>query len=316
MNPIVNLLLVDDEPRNLEVLTTILASPGLHLVATANADDALLALVQSEFACIILDIQLPTMSGLELARLIKTRKRNQHIPIIFLTAYFLAEKDVLQGYGAGAVEYLTKPINPQILRSKVGVFVDLYRTTRALAAANGALENEVAQRKKAEEALRQANNVLETRVQERTAELSLTEKRYRQVVFSLPAAVYTTDADGRVTLYNEAAVKLWGREPEKGRDLWCGSFRSYRPDGSELPADQCPMAITLKSGKSLRGQEIIIERPDGTRRNLLEYPEPFLTPPEKSSAPSTCSWTSRNGNNRRPPPGGWQPLLNFPRMRS
>lgn len=276
MNPIVNLLLVDDEPRNLEVLTSILAAPGLHLVSAANADDALLALVQGEFACIILDIQMPTMSGLELARLIKTRKRNQHIPIIFLTAYFLAEKDVLQGYGAGAVEYLTKPINPQILRSKVGVFVDLYRTTRALAAANGALENEVAQRKKAEEALRQANNVLETRVQERTAELSLTEKRYRQVVFSLPAAVYTTDADGRVTLYNEAAVKLWGREPEKGRDLWCGSFRSYRPDGSELPADQCPMAITLKSGKSLRGQEIIIERPDGTRRNLLEYPEPFF----------------------------------------
>ncbi len=276
MNPIVNILLVDDEPRNLEVLETILAAPDLHLVSATNPDDALLALVHHEFACIILDIQMPNMSGLDLARLIKTRKRNQHIPIIFLTAYFLDEKDVLQGYGVGAVDYLTKPINPQILKSKVGVFVDLFRTTHALAAANSALETEVGQRKKAEEALRQVNNELEMRVQERTAELSLTEKRYRQIVCSLPAAIYTTDAEGRVTLYNEAAVALWGREPEIGKDLWCGSYKIFRPDGSELPTDQCPMAITLKTGKGVRGEEIIIGRPDGTRRNILPYPEPFL----------------------------------------
>jgi PAS domain S-box-containing protein len=276
MNHKANILLVDDEPRNLDVLESILTSPDLHLVSTTNPDDALLALVQDEFACIILDIQMPNMSGLELARLVKTRKRNQHIPIIFLTAYFLEEKDALQGYGAGAVDYLTKPINPQILKSKVGVFVDLYRTTRALAVANSALETEVNQRKKAEEALRQINNELEVRVQERTAELSLTEKRYRQVVRSLPAAVYTTDAEGRVTLYNEAAVALWGREPEIGKDLWCGSYRIFRPDGTELPPDQCPMAITLKSGQGVRGEEILIERPDGTRRNILPYPEPFF----------------------------------------
>lgn len=172
MNPSVNILLVDDEPRNLDVLQSILASPDLRLVCSTNPDDALLALVQAEFACIILDIQMPGLSGLELARLIKTRRRNQHIPIIFLTAYYLEEKDILQGYGAGAVDYLTKPINPQILKSKVGVFVDLFRTTRALAAANTALETEIAQRKKAEEALRQVNHDLEARVQERTAELS------------------------------------------------------------------------------------------------------------------------------------------------
>jgi PAS domain S-box-containing protein len=273
---VVNILLVDDEPRNLEVLKTILDSPDLKLIATTNPDEALLALVHDEFACIILDIQMPNLSGLELARLVKTRKRSQHIPIIFLTAYFLEEKDILQGYGAGAVDYLTKPINPQILKSKVGVFVDLFRTTRALAVVNNALEKEVAQRKNAEEALRQANSELELRVQERTAELSQTEKRYRQVVYSLPAAVYTTDAEGRVTLYNEAAVALWGREPEIGKDLWCGSYKIYRPDGTDLPLDQCPMAVTLKSGIGVRGEEIVIERPDGTQRNILPYPEPFF----------------------------------------
>jgi len=276
MNTKVNLLLVDDEPRNLEVLRTILDAPDLNLVATTNPDDALLSLVQTEFACIILDIQMPNTSGLELARIIKTRKRNQHIPIIFLTAYFLEEKDALQGYGAGAVDYLTKPINPQILKSKVGVFVDLFRTTHALAAANAALESEIAQRKKAEEALREVNNELEVRVQERTAELSLTEKRYRQVVCSLPAAIYTTDAEGRVTLYNEAAAALWGREPEIGRDLWSAGTKMLDPTGAEMSPYQCPLMATLKTGKGVLGCEIMIERPDGTRRNVLPYPEPFL----------------------------------------
>jgi PAS domain S-box-containing protein len=272
----VNILLVDDDRRNLDVLHSILASPDLHLVSTTNPDEALLALVQEEFACIILDIQMPNMTGLELARIIKTRKRNQYLPIIFLTAYFLEEKDILQGYGAGAVDYLTKPVDPQILKSKVGVFVDLFRTARALAAANRALETEIIQRRNAEEALRRVNNELETRVHERTAELSLTEKRYRQVVFSLPAAIYSTDAQGRVTLYNEAAVALLGREPEIGKDLWSSQYKMYRLDGAELPADQCPMAKTLKTGSGVRGEEILITRPDGAQRNILPYPEPLF----------------------------------------
>jgi len=276
MNPTVNILLVDDEPRNLDVLESILAAPDLHLVRTTRPDEALLALVQGEFACIILDVQMPEMSGLDLARLIKTRKRNQYIPIIFLTAYFLKEKDILQGYGAGAVDYLSKPINPQILKSKVDVFVDLFRTNHALSEANSALETEILQRKKAEEALRQSNADLETRVQQRTAELSLTEKRYRQVVCNLPAAVYTTDAAGRLTLFNDAATLLWGRQPDLTKDFWCGSHKMFRPDGTELPLDQSPMALMLKSSQNLRGQEIMIERPDGSRRNVLAYPELFF----------------------------------------
>ena len=276
MNSAVNILLVDDEPRNLEVLQTILAAPDLNLVLATNPDQALLALVQAEFACIILDIQMPSMSGLELARVIKTRKRNQYIPIIFLTAFYLEERDVLQGYGVGAVDYLTKPVSPQILKSKVGVFVDLFRTTHALSAANTALEGEILQRKNAEEALRQANNALEARVQERTAELSQAEKRYRQVVSNLPTAVYTTDAEGRVNLYNDAAVALWGRQPDMSKDLWFATHKMFRPDGSELAPDEYPMAIALKTGRGIRGEETIIERPDGTRRSILSYPEPLF----------------------------------------
>lgn len=271
----VNVLLVDDNERNLDVLESILASPEIKLIRTKTADEALLSLLHNEFACIILDIQMPSMNGLELARLIKTRKRCQHIPIIFLTAYFSDEKDVLLGYGAGAVDYLTKPINSAILKSKVGVYVDLFQKTLALAKVNEALELEISNRMKAEEALRNSNVELEMRVQSRTADLSLSEKRYRQVVYNLPAAVYTTDAQGRVTLFNEAAAHLWGRQPEIGKDNWCGSYQIYRLDGTPLPAEECPMAVTLKTGRSVRGEEIIIERPDGSRRNVLPYPEAF-----------------------------------------
>lgn len=281
-NGSVSILLVDDDARNLDVLESILTSPELRLVRTQTPDEALLALVHDEFACIVLDIQMPTMNGVELARLIKTRKRCQHIPIIFLTAFFLEEKDILQGYGVGAVDYLTKPINPKILKSKVGVFVDLFQTTRALARANSSLEVEVAQRQKAEEALKNSNVELESRVQERTADLSRandelrqSEERYRHLIRSLPAAVYTTDAEGRVTLYNEAAAALWGRKPEIGVQLWCGSYKIFRPDGSEMPLYECPMARTLKEGRAIRREEMLIERPDGTRRHILPYPEPI-----------------------------------------
>lgn len=167
----ISILLVDDNKKNLDALESILASPELRLVRAQTADEALLWLVHNEFACIVLDVQMPGMTGFELARMIKTRKRSQHIPIIFITAYLLEEKDVLQGYTVGAVDYLTKPVNSQILKSKVGVFVDLFRTTRALAGANAALQIEISQRKKAEDALRDANNKLEQRVQDRVRDL-------------------------------------------------------------------------------------------------------------------------------------------------
>ena len=108
------------------------------------------------------------------------------------------------------------------------------------------------------------------------AELRASEERYRELLHSLPAAVYTCDAQGRITLCNDAAVALWGRKPELGKDAWCGSMRIYRPDGTPLPLDQCPMALVLKHGRALKGEEIVIERPDGTRRHALAHPQPLF----------------------------------------
>ncbi len=180
MDAQVNILLVDDDVRNLNALESFLHAPDCNLVRAQTGAAALLRLLEYEFAVIVLDIRMPDMSGLELAHLIKQRKRTQHVPIIFLTAFFQEDKHVLEGYDTGAVDYLTKPANPRILKSKISVFVDLFRKTRALATTNEALEQEVAQRQQAEEALRQANNQLEARVQERTADLSRVNAELRE----------------------------------------------------------------------------------------------------------------------------------------
>ena len=127
------ILIVDDQPRNLDVLEVMLGDADCALVRATSADEALLALLRHDFAAIVLDIKMPGMSGIELATLIKQRKRSQHVPILFLTAHSVDEGDVLRGYGVGAVDYLSKPVNPAILRSKIGVFVELFRKTRALA---------------------------------------------------------------------------------------------------------------------------------------------------------------------------------------
>ena len=99
--------------------------------------------------------------------------------------------------------------------------------------------------------------------------------RFRQLFDALPAAIYTTDPQGRLTFYNEAAVELSGRRPELGSDRWCVSWRLYRPDGSPLPHSECPMAIALKEDRPIRGVEAILERPDGSRVNFLPFPTPL-----------------------------------------
>jgi len=98
---------------------------------------------------------------------------------------------------------------------------------------------------------------------------------YRQLLESLPSAVYTTDAEGRITFYNKAAVDLAGREPKIG-DRWCVTWRLYRPDGSPMPHDQCPMAVALREKRPVRGAEAIAKRPDGTRVPFVPYPTPLF----------------------------------------
>ena len=98
------------------------------------------------------------------------------------------------------------------------------------------------------------------------------EVLYRDILNAVPLAIYVTDADGRITFYNEAAVALAGRRPVLGLDEWCVTWKLYWPDGTPLPHDQCPMALALKDGEEQRGVEAVAERPDGTRVTFMPHP--------------------------------------------
>jgi PAS domain S-box-containing protein len=101
------------------------------------------------------------------------------------------------------------------------------------------------------------------------------ERRFRELLGALPAAVYTTDAAGRITYYNDAAAELWGVRPTLGTSEWCGSWKLFWPDGTPMQHHECPMAIALKEDRTVRGMEAACERPDGTRVPFLPYPTPL-----------------------------------------
>lgn len=134
MKNTIPILIVDDRPANLVAIESILTMPEYHLVMVQSAQEALLALLHTEFAAILLDVKMPDISGYHLARLIKGRKLSHHLPIIFVSAHFKDGTDMKLGYEAGAVDYLIKPFDPTVLRAKVAVFAELYRQRTALSA--------------------------------------------------------------------------------------------------------------------------------------------------------------------------------------
>jgi signal transduction histidine kinase len=185
----VKILLVDDKAENLVALEAVLDDLGEELVKAQSGNEALRACLEHDFAVILLDVKMPGMDGFETAAMIRERQRSCDTPIIFLTA-LKSEEHLFRGYYMGAVDYLYKPIVPEVLRSKVGVFVDLSRKTAllkkhaaALEEKNAQLRREVAERHKAEEEVRRMNADLERRVQDRTAELSRINEELRQFAY-------------------------------------------------------------------------------------------------------------------------------------
>src|SRR5437899_8942241 len=145
----VKLLLVDDHPENLLALEAILEAPGQELILARSGDEALRQLLQHDFAAIILDVMMPEMDGFETAALIRQRERSLYTPIIFLTALGRSEEHMRRGYDLGAVDYMTKPFQPEILRSKVSVFVELHRKSELLEIRNAELQLAIERRWKA-----------------------------------------------------------------------------------------------------------------------------------------------------------------------
>jgi PAS domain S-box-containing protein len=169
--------------------------------------------------------------------------------------------DVMLAAGARAVQY-----TPLVSRSGhvLGMFSTHYR------APSRASEHELRQ---LDVLARQAADFIERNQAEQA--LQENERRFREMLDALPAAIYTTDAEGRLTYFNPAAVELSGRTPELGTDQWRVSWKLYYPDGAPMPHGECPMAVAIKEGRAVRGAEAVAERPDGKRIWFEPYPTPL-----------------------------------------
>jgi signal transduction histidine kinase len=178
----VKILLVDDQPENLIALEAVLESLGQDLVKAYSGREALRHLLENDFAAILLDVKMPDMDGFECAAMIRERERSADTPILFLTA-LKSDEHLSRGYNMGAVDYLSKPIVPEVLRSKVTVFVELGRKNTLLKQKNEELERLVDEKARAEENIRRLNANLERRVAERTKELSRTNDELRQFAY-------------------------------------------------------------------------------------------------------------------------------------
>jgi PAS domain S-box-containing protein len=189
----VDILIVDDRAENLLALEAILEPLHERLVRASSGEEALRRLLERDFALILLDVQMPGMNGFETARIIKSRERTKYIPIIFLTAISKEEAYVFEGYSVGAVDYLFKPFQPEILRSKVAAFVDLYVRQRNIAAQEALLRE--SQRREME--LRHMRELWES------------QARFREVVTSALDAIILFDDSGRITLFNSAAEEMF-----------------------------------------------------------------------------------------------------------
>jgi hypothetical protein len=220
----VKILLVDDTPDNLVSLEAALDGLGQELVLARSGTEALRHLLDADFAAILLDVKMPDMDGFQTAELIRSRKRSRHTPILFLTGY-RSDEHLFRGYDLGAVDFLFKPIVAEILRSKVGVFVELSRNTTLL-------------RRQAEV-------------------LGKAEQKFRSLLEAAPDAMIISDAEGSISLANSEAEIMFAfpREELIGQNIrmlvpeWSSYTPPARANGLAWPASPTELWARRKNGR-------------------------------------------------------------------
>jgi PAS domain S-box-containing protein len=217
-DPSPRILIVDDVEANLVALEATLEPLAASVVRANSGKEALLRLLEGEFALILMDVQMPELDGLETARLIKKRTRTSFVPIIFITAISREMAHVFRGYDTGAVDYLLKPIDPVILRTKVSVFLELYN--------------------RGEELKRQAALLRE---REREALERRSEQRYRALMESIPHGVLAARPDGKVTFCNEQWLQMTGLSCADRMDVCLR--KTVHPDDLALATERWTAAV-------------------------------------------------------------------------
>ncbi|MDB5645942.1 response regulator [Methylobacterium sp.] len=251
------ILIVDDDRRNLLAASEVLDEPGLDLVLVDSPEEALRRTLRDDFALILLDVQMPRMDGYEVASLIRSRPRSSQVPILFLTAHNKDDIHIFRGYSAGAVDYVFKPIQPLVLKSKVGVFVELYRKTE-----------EIRRKAAAEKQLLLEN--LRVRGEKLEAERALRrgEQHQAAVLRSLPIALYTaplgeTDRCLNFTSDNIERITGFPRDAFGGAGFWQSQLNAQDRD----PVLAALRAVTETGTVSL---EYRWRNADGDERHILD----------------------------------------------
>lgn len=245
--PKVNVLLVDDHPENLLALEAILDSLGQNLVRATSGAEALRNLLNQDFAVILLDVQMPDMDGFETAALIRQRERSRHTPIIFVTAFNTSDNMVFRGYSLGAVDYLFKPIEPEILKSKVAAFIDLFQ--------------------KSAEVKRQAAQLAAM-----NAELKKREEMFRSLSACSPVGIFLTDTHGKCTYANPRYHTIFGLTPEQSLDEgWIATI--HHEEQQSVVANWYAAAA---EGRGYKGEFRIIT-PAGIERWVYMSSSPMLS---------------------------------------
>jgi PAS domain S-box-containing protein len=244
-DPVVDILLVDDREPDLRTLESLLASPGHRLVTARSGVEALRQILRYDFAVILLDVLMPGMDGFEVAAHIKTHARFRHTPILFLTAEGHADVSAIyRAYSVGAVDYLTKPIDGDVLRAKVGIFVELHRKDRRIR--------------------EQAQALLEADRRARTLELDNlrmeSERRYRNLAEAVPLMVWTTGPDGAVQHCNRRWREYGGAALRYEGWSW---LEHVHPDDRER--HEAGLRRAFATGELYEG-EIRLGRKDGAYR--------------------------------------------------
>jgi PAS domain S-box-containing protein len=241
------ILLVDDHRANLVALEAILAPLGAELIQASTSRNALRAVLSHDFAVILLDVQLPEMDGFELAAVIKTRERSRRTPIIFLTAIHSEPSKIFLGYAQGAVDYLLKPFDPEILRSKVSVFVELWK-----------------QREQIKEQQERIH------AQERAEQERKSDLRYRMLTDSMPGCIWAATPDGQIYYANRRWLEYSGRQatPEG-----FGFFGALPPEDEARVRAEWLAAIRDRKRIEL---EVRLHGSDGAYRWHLLRTEPEL----------------------------------------
>jgi PAS domain S-box-containing protein len=253
------ILLVDDQAGNLRVLEGLLEDLGQDLVTATSGAEALSRLLDRDFAVVLLDVRMPGMDGFETAELIRKRRRSRHIPIIFVTAIDDDVEQIAKGYAVGAVDYIMKPLNGDILRSKVRVFVELYHKTRELGnktveltEKNTALEKEIRKRERVERILAKSRDF------------------YLALFDEFPTLVWRSDEEGKIGYFNRSWLMFTGRTLDQERhDGW---DHLIHPEDRERCVAMYTSAFQHREPFEMEYRQ---RRKDGDYRWILNHGRPY-----------------------------------------